>query len=270
MIASGEIDFGLNFARIGRLVTWMPACRSRRLAGVHSGCYELFAHEPIRTITRSEGQEGRHPDARLERAPVRGDHGGARRARPAAGHRLGHAARRAGRWSCSPTGKVDAFLGFPPEPQELRARKIGRVILNTATDKPWSQYFCCMLFGNRDFVRALSGRDQARPARHPQGHRHLRHRAGAGRATAGRWRLHAALRLRAPDADRAALRPLARVRPGGLAAVLRAAAPRGRHDQVEPQQDHRRGHRLALPERAQARAEGVSHCWRAFGLAMLT
>ena len=49
-------------------------------------------------------------------------------------------------------GKVDAFLGFPPEPQELRARKIGRVILNTATDKPWSQYFCCMLVGNREFI----------------------------------------------------------------------------------------------------------------------
>ena len=49
--------------------------------------------------------------------------------------------------------KVDAFLGFPPEPQELRARKIGRVILNTTTDKPWSQYFCCMLVGNREFIR---------------------------------------------------------------------------------------------------------------------
>jgi NitT/TauT family transport system substrate-binding protein len=36
----------------------------------------------------------------------------------------------------------------------LRARKIGRVILNTATDKPWSQYFCCIAFGNREFVRA--------------------------------------------------------------------------------------------------------------------
>ncbi len=36
----------------------------------------------------------------------------------------------------------------------MRARKIGRVILNTATDKPWSQYFCCNVFGNRDFVRA--------------------------------------------------------------------------------------------------------------------
>jgi NitT/TauT family transport system substrate-binding protein len=28
------------------------------------------------------------------------------------------------------------------------------VILNTATDKPWSQYFCCMAFGNREFVQA--------------------------------------------------------------------------------------------------------------------
>jgi NitT/TauT family transport system substrate-binding protein len=49
-------------------------------------------------------------------------------------------------------GQVDAFLGFPPEPQELRARKIGRVILNTTTDRPWSQYFCCMMVGNRQFI----------------------------------------------------------------------------------------------------------------------
>jgi NitT/TauT family transport system substrate-binding protein len=27
------------------------------------------------------------------------------------------------------------------------------VILNTATDRPWSQYFCCIAFGNRDLVR---------------------------------------------------------------------------------------------------------------------
>ena len=50
-------------------------------------------------------------------------------------------------------GKIDAFLGFPPEPQELRARHAGRVIVNTALDRPWSQYFCCMLMGNREFVR---------------------------------------------------------------------------------------------------------------------
>ena len=49
-------------------------------------------------------------------------------------------------------GEADAFIGFPPEPQELRARGISRVILNTTTDQPWSQYFCCMLYGNREFV----------------------------------------------------------------------------------------------------------------------
>jgi hypothetical protein len=45
------------------------------------------------------------------------------------------------------TCKIDAFLGFPPEPQELRAQRIGHVLVNTATDRPWSQYFCCMLAG---------------------------------------------------------------------------------------------------------------------------
>jgi NitT/TauT family transport system substrate-binding protein len=49
--------------------------------------------------------------------------------------------------------KIDAFLGFPPEPQELRARHIGHVIVNSSVDRPWSQYFCCMLAGNREFVR---------------------------------------------------------------------------------------------------------------------
>ena len=50
-------------------------------------------------------------------------------------------------------GKVDAFMGFPPEPQELRARKIGHVIVDSSRDRPWLQYFCCMTVGNREFVR---------------------------------------------------------------------------------------------------------------------
>jgi NitT/TauT family transport system substrate-binding protein len=50
-------------------------------------------------------------------------------------------------------GEVDAFLGTPPESQEMRARKVGHVILDTTLDKPWSHYFCCMLCGNQNFVR---------------------------------------------------------------------------------------------------------------------
>jgi NitT/TauT family transport system substrate-binding protein len=44
-------------------------------------------------------------------------------------------------------------VGFPPEPQDLRVRHIGHVVVNSAVDRPWSQYFCCMLAGNREFVR---------------------------------------------------------------------------------------------------------------------
>jgi len=50
-------------------------------------------------------------------------------------------------------GKVDAFMAFAPEPQELLAKKIGRVLVDTNVDRPWSQYFCCMVVGNREFIR---------------------------------------------------------------------------------------------------------------------
>jgi NitT/TauT family transport system substrate-binding protein len=50
-------------------------------------------------------------------------------------------------------GTIDAYLGFPPEPQELRARKIGHVVVSSAVDRPWSEYFCCLEAGNREFVR---------------------------------------------------------------------------------------------------------------------
>jgi NitT/TauT family transport system substrate-binding protein len=123
------------------------------LTGVHIGCYELFAHEPIRTISDLKGKRVGIPEAP-----------------GSSGHLL--LATMAAYVGLDPhtdidwidrsdgdfmeafaRGEVDAFLGFPPEPQELRDRGIGRVILNTTTDRPWSHYFCCTAFGNRDFVR---------------------------------------------------------------------------------------------------------------------
>ena len=50
-------------------------------------------------------------------------------------------------------GKIDAYLATPPDPQIARDRKIGHPILITAIDRPWSQYFCCLIYGNADFVR---------------------------------------------------------------------------------------------------------------------
>ena len=50
-------------------------------------------------------------------------------------------------------GKIDAFLGFPRVPQELHARRVGHVIVSTAADRPWADYYRCMLAGNAEFVR---------------------------------------------------------------------------------------------------------------------
>jgi NitT/TauT family transport system substrate-binding protein len=50
-------------------------------------------------------------------------------------------------------GKVDAFLAGPPILQEARAKNIGRVIVSSITDRPWSEYYCCMLATRTDFTR---------------------------------------------------------------------------------------------------------------------
>ena len=50
-------------------------------------------------------------------------------------------------------GKIDAFISFPPGPQELMAKNVGHLLLDTNIDKPWSQYFCCMVNGHSDFVK---------------------------------------------------------------------------------------------------------------------
>ena len=50
-------------------------------------------------------------------------------------------------------GKIDAFLAESPVWQEAQEKRIGRVLLDTALDGPWAQYFCCMVAGNRSFVQ---------------------------------------------------------------------------------------------------------------------
>ena len=149
MAARGEIDFGVIFApSIVRHID--TGERITAIAGVHTGCYELFANERIQTIVDLKGKRVAVPALRSSPhlyLSVLAKH-------------IGLDPRRDIQWVTGPAplelfaaGEVDAFLGFPPEPQELRARGIDRVILNTGTERPWSQYYCCMLLGNRDYVR---------------------------------------------------------------------------------------------------------------------
>src|SRR5262245_36828951 len=150
-IARGEVDFSLNFA--APLVIPIDAGEAITIiAGVHSGCFELFGYERVRSIADLKGKSvgvqvlGGSPHVFLA----------------AMAAHVGLDPLKDINWitdqSITPKelfaqGKIDAFLGFPPEPQELRARNIGRVIVSSAIDRPWSQYFCCMLAGNKEFIR---------------------------------------------------------------------------------------------------------------------
>jgi NitT/TauT family transport system substrate-binding protein len=50
-------------------------------------------------------------------------------------------------------GKIDAFLAAPPELQEVRAKKIGHVIVSSITDRPWPEHYCCMLATRTEFAQ---------------------------------------------------------------------------------------------------------------------
>src|SRR6266481_2915992 len=54
------------------------------------------------------------------------------------------------------------------------------------------------------------------------------------------------------------LREVAGVRSRGLGPCLFAPAARGRNDQVEPAEDHRGWHGLALPQRTEEGVEGIA------------
>lgn len=152
MVADGELDVMINFVAAA-----LPLIDAGRpvtlLAGVHPGCFELFANERVRHVTDLKG--------RTVGVPSLGSSPHLFLASIAAYVGLDPAKDIEWVTSTSPRpielfadGKIDAFLGFPPEPQDLRARRIGNVVLNSALDRPWSQYFCCVLASNREFVEA--------------------------------------------------------------------------------------------------------------------
>ena len=124
------------------------------LAGVHAGCWELFGHDYVRAIRDLKGKV----------IATRGAGSSEQMFISSMLAYVGIDPSSDVRWLTARTipetmqlfvdGKADAFLAFPPQPQELRAQKVGRVILNTAEDRPWSQYFCCMAAANRNFVQS--------------------------------------------------------------------------------------------------------------------
>ena len=150
-LASGEANINLHFA--GPLILALDAGDPIViLSGSHVGCFELFGTDRVRAIRDLKGKTvavpglGSPPYVFLS---IMTAYVGLNPAKdinwitrpPAESMRL------------LAESKIDAYLGFPPEPQELRAKKIGHVLVNSVVDRPWSQYFCCLIAGNREFVQ---------------------------------------------------------------------------------------------------------------------
>jgi NitT/TauT family transport system substrate-binding protein len=122
------------------------------LGGVHVGCFELFGTEHVRSIRDLKGKSvavgglgfPTHVFLASMLAYVGLDPG---EDVNWVVHSPAEAMERLAE------GKIDALIAFPPGPQELRAKQIGRVVVSSTLDRPWSQYFCCMAVANREFAR---------------------------------------------------------------------------------------------------------------------
>ena len=150
-LTSGEADVSMGY--IAPFTIQVEAGKPVvMLAGIHPGCYELFATNGIRSVRELKGRTVSIPE-------------------PNGTHQIylsmvisniGIDPKKDIKWVVQTPaesiaqlaeGKIDAIMAFAPLPQELRAKKIGQVILRSVSDKPWSQYFCCAVGANREFVR---------------------------------------------------------------------------------------------------------------------
>jgi NitT/TauT family transport system substrate-binding protein len=150
-ISAGLVDMGLQFS--GPNITYVDDGKSLTvLAGIHVGCFVLFGTEQVNSIadlkgktvsiTALGGPEHVFLSSMLAYVGLNptSDVTWITRPRPEAQQLLAD-------------GKIDALLAFPPFAQELQAKKIGHVVVNSMVDKPWSQYFCCMVVGRQEFVQ---------------------------------------------------------------------------------------------------------------------
>lgn len=152
-LTAGDIDIAVVFVPplLIRIAAGAPIVF---LAGFHPGCVELFGNDRVQAIRDLKGktvgvnelQGAGRTFAAMIAAYVGLDpasditwvalpNSAAERAQPFA------------------DGKVDAYVAFPWAEYEIRASGIGHVVVSTMVDRPWSQHYCCMVAGNRDFVQ---------------------------------------------------------------------------------------------------------------------
>ena len=148
-LAAGKLDFaGADIMSL--LLALDKGIPLVAIGGIHAGCFELFGTSRVRSLrdlkngTVAVGWAGGQALVTAMAAyvgldPLRD----AKLIQPPSKEAIELLAQE----------KIDALLGFPPEPQELRKRNIGHVVVSTSEDRPWSHYFCCMALVNAQFLK---------------------------------------------------------------------------------------------------------------------
>jgi NitT/TauT family transport system substrate-binding protein len=153
MLKDGAVDLSPSFSARDMYGVEKHGPPLKFLSGLHVGCYALVGSDRVRSVRDLKGKTvwtgsvenngphiffsaivayvGLDPRRDVTYAWVKKDEA----------MRLFH------------EGKLDAFMSFPPGPQELMDKGVGRLLVDTNVDKPWSQYFCCMVSGHSDFVK---------------------------------------------------------------------------------------------------------------------
>ena len=148
--ANGEIDLGLAYA-----ASIMPLIEAGAplvmIGGVHVGCWQVVATGDIKSMSDFSGKTvaissltstdgifmamnlanvglDLRKDVKLVNYP------------PVDNARI------------LAEGLVDAVVAFPPISLDLRAKGIGNVVVNSPTDRPWSNYYCCTAVANRHWL----------------------------------------------------------------------------------------------------------------------
>jgi NitT/TauT family transport system substrate-binding protein len=152
-LASGQADLTMDYvpALLSRLDAGAPVVA---LAGVHTGCYAIVGNRQVKNIRDLKGK----------RIAVSANGSGEQVFLSSMLAYVGIAPKTDIYWVLTGSvadnmqafvdGKADAVLAFPPQPQELREKKLCNVIVDGTNDRPWSQYVCCVVEGTRDFVSA--------------------------------------------------------------------------------------------------------------------
>ena len=149
-LAAGEIDMTLGYAAMMslRIDVGDPLVM---LSGVHVGCWQIIGTDAIQSMRDFKGKTvaisaPTGPDGAFMAMTLKNVGLDLNRDVKLVPSEPYEAAR------LLSSGEVDGLVAFPPNTQSLAADKIGHVVLDSMTDRPWSDYFCCMAVANRTWM----------------------------------------------------------------------------------------------------------------------